>query len=42
MAPESHNYLQAALCCPIQQGYGLTETTAAATAMDVEDRTTGM
>lgn len=41
LSPESHNSLRAALCSPIQQGYGLTESCAAASAMDLDDRSTG-
>ncbi|XP_057366617.1 long-chain-fatty-acid--CoA ligase 4-like isoform X3 [Daphnia carinata] len=42
LAPETHRCLRAALCCPVLQGYGLTETCSATTMMDMDDRSTGM
>lgn len=37
LSPEAHEFLQAALNVTIVQGYGLTETTASASLMDVHD-----
>lgn len=34
LAPDTHRALRAALCCPVLQGYGLTESCAATTVMD--------
>jgi long-subunit acyl-CoA synthetase (AMP-forming) len=42
LAPETHRCLRAALCCPVLQGYGLTETCSATTMMDMDDRSTGI
>lgn len=42
LAPETHRILRAVLCSPVLQGYGLTETCAATTIMDMEDNSTGM
>lgn len=42
LAPETHQSLRAYLCCPILQGYGLTETCSATTMMDMDDRSTGI
>ncbi|XP_022690631.1 long-chain-fatty-acid--CoA ligase 4-like [Varroa jacobsoni] len=33
LSEETHSFIQAAFCCTVIQGYGLTETAAAATAM---------
>lgn len=41
LASETHRCLRATLCCPVLQGYGLTETCSATTIMDVNDITTG-
>lgn len=41
LAPETHRSLRAALCCPVLQGYGLTETCSASTIMDIDDKSTG-
>lgn len=37
LSPETHEFIQAILNVNIVQGYGLTETTASATLMDVHD-----
>lgn len=42
LAAETHRYLRAALCCPLLQGYGLTETCSGTTIMDVDDKSTGL
>ncbi len=42
LAPETHRCLRAALCCPVLQGYGLTETCSATTIMDMDDRSYSM
>ena len=42
LAAETHRYLRAALCCPVLQGYGLTETCSGTTIMDVDDKSTGL
>lgn len=41
MAPDTHRTLRAVLCCPIVQGYGLTETTGPTTVMDLQDHSAG-
>jgi len=41
LASETHRYLRAVLCCPLLQGYGLTETCSGTTIMDVDDKSTG-
>ncbi|KAK2727732.1 hypothetical protein QYM36_008277, partial [Artemia franciscana] len=41
LAPENHSFVRAALCAPILQGYGLTETSSGACIMDIEDRSVG-
>lgn len=42
LAPETHKSLKTTLCCPVLQGYGLTETCAATTVMDLDDYSLGM
>lgn len=42
LSPETHQCLRAALCCPVLQGYGLTETCSATSIMDRYDRSVGM
>lgn len=42
LAPETHRYIRATLCCPVLQGYGLTETCSGATMMDIFDKTIGL
>lgn len=34
LAPDTHEHIKLCLCVDIVQGYGLTETTCGATAMD--------
>merc|ERR1712012_307890 len=41
LAPDTHSLTRTCLCVPLMQGYGLTETTACATVMSPQDRTTG-
>lgn len=41
LAPETHKSLKTTLCCPVLQGYGLTETCAATTVMDPDDNSLG-
>jgi long-chain acyl-CoA synthetase len=41
LAPDTHRFIRATLCCPVLQGYGLTESCSACTIMDMEDKTTG-
>ncbi|OQR66599.1 long-chain-fatty-acid--CoA ligase 4-like [Tropilaelaps mercedesae] len=41
LSPETHDFIRAALGCHVIQGYGLTETCAAATCMEFTDNTTG-
>lgn len=42
LAPETHKALKNALCCPVLQGYGLTETCAGTTVMDADDDSLGI
>jgi len=37
LSPESHDFLRTCMGCPLMQGYGLTETCACATLMDLDD-----
>ncbi|VDN60258.1 unnamed protein product [Dracunculus medinensis] len=39
--PETQRFMNICMCCPVIQGYGLTETSAAATIADVNDLSTG-
>lgn len=41
LAPDIHDYLRTVFGCPILQGYGLTETCACATAMYLDENSTG-
>merc|ERR1719211_404548 len=41
LSPDTHSLTRTCLCVPLMQGYGLTETTACATVMSPQDRTTG-
>jgi len=41
LSPETHDYIKAVMGVPLLQGYGLTETTACATVMDLYDNNTG-
>jgi len=41
LAPDTHDYLRTILCCPILQGYGLTETSACAAVMNLDELSTG-
>lgn len=41
LSPETHDFIRVCFCCPLMQGYGLTETTACATVMEVADHSTG-
>ena len=41
LSSETHQFLRACLGCPLLQGYGLTETSACATLMHVEEHNTG-
>lgn len=36
LAPDTHEQIKVCLCVNVVQGYGLTETTSAATVMDGE------
>ncbi|KAH7971733.1 hypothetical protein HPB52_002390 [Rhipicephalus sanguineus] len=37
LSAHTRRYLQVCLCCPVAEGYGLTETAGAATIMDAEE-----
>uniref|UniRef100_A0A915JQK6 long-chain-fatty-acid--CoA ligase n=1 Tax=Romanomermis culicivorax TaxID=13658 RepID=A0A915JQK6_ROMCU len=39
--PETQRFMNICFCCPVAQGYGLTETCGAGTVCDVEDLKTG-
>jgi len=39
--PETQRFMNICFCCPVNQGYGLTETCAAGTCCDDEDLNTG-
>uniref|UniRef100_A0A131Z2Q2 long-chain-fatty-acid--CoA ligase n=1 Tax=Rhipicephalus appendiculatus TaxID=34631 RepID=A0A131Z2Q2_RHIAP len=41
LSSHTHKYMRACLGCHVVQGYGLTETTSAATVMEPEDKSTG-
>ena len=41
LSPETHNYMRVCIGCPLLQGYGLTETTACATLMQLSEISTG-
>ncbi|MFH4974146.1 hypothetical protein AB6A40_000855 [Gnathostoma spinigerum] len=39
--PETQRFMNICMCCPVIQGYGLTETCACATLADINDLSTG-
>lgn len=39
--PETQRFMNICMCCPVIQGYGLTETCAAASISDINDLSTG-
>jgi long-subunit acyl-CoA synthetase (AMP-forming) len=41
LAPEVHDFLRVCFCCPVVQGYGLTETSAASSAQRQDDLSSG-
>jgi len=41
LSPNVHDFLRVCFCCPVIQGYGLTETTAVLTMQDPNDVTSG-
>lgn len=41
LSSETHEFISTCFGCKVIQGYGLTETTAAATVMDVDDTSSG-
>lgn len=41
LSPDTHEFIKTCLCNTVIQGYGLTETCAAATAMDSDDMSMG-
>ncbi len=41
LSPSLHQFLRVCFCCPVLQGYALSETTASATLSDPEDKTFG-
>ncbi|CAG9133467.1 unnamed protein product [Plutella xylostella] len=41
LSPDTHTQIRICLSCDVIAGYGLTETTSAATVMDAHDRSTG-
>ena len=41
LSPETHEYIKACMCCPLLQGYGLTETAACVTVMGMDENSTG-
>ena len=41
LAEETHAFIRTVFCCPIYQGYGLTETAGSACVMATNDRSTG-
>jgi len=41
LAPETHDYIRTCMGCPVLQGYGLTETCACATLMQLDEHSTG-
>ncbi|CAG0902475.1 unnamed protein product, partial [Darwinula stevensoni] len=42
LSPETHDFIRTCLCCPVIQGYGLTETSACATLMAWGENSTGL
>ncbi|KAK6765019.1 hypothetical protein RB195_025090 [Necator americanus] len=41
LSPETQRFMNICFCCPVVQGYGLTETCGGATLADVHDLSTG-
>lgn len=41
LSPDTHEFIKTCVCNTVVQGYGLTETCAAATAMDLNDMSVG-
>jgi len=41
LSPETHNYIRTCIGCPLLQGYGLTETSACASLMQLDELSTG-
>lgn len=41
LAPETQRFMNVCFCCPVGQGYGLTETCGAATAVDLASHAVG-
>ena len=41
LSPRTHEYIIACMCCPMLQGYGLTETAACVTVMGMDENSTG-
>ena len=41
LSPETHDFMKAVMGVPLGQAYGLTETTACATCMDIGENSTG-
>jgi len=41
LSPETHDYIRVCMGCPVLQGYGLTETSACATLMQLTEDNTG-
>jgi len=41
LSPETHDYIRTCMGCPLLQGYGLTETSACASLMQLDDQSTG-
>ncbi|ELK08255.1 Long-chain-fatty-acid--CoA ligase 4 [Pteropus alecto] len=41
LSPQTHRFMNICFCCPVGQGYGLTESCGAGTVTEVTDYTTG-
>ena len=41
MSPDTHDFVRCALCLPLVQGYGLTESCACGTIMDSDEWSIG-
>uniref|UniRef100_A0A8C0SHT9 long-chain-fatty-acid--CoA ligase n=1 Tax=Canis lupus familiaris TaxID=9615 RepID=A0A8C0SHT9_CANLF len=41
LSPQTHRFMNVCFCCPVGQGYGLTESCGAGTVTEVTDYTTG-
>jgi len=41
LSAETHNYIRTCMGCPLLQGYGLTETSACASLMQIDELSTG-